>query len=384
LTNLNVRLLDENGFVRETVGSHTVPFGAPPESFLEADSMQEDTTSVWLVRDSANLDYLCHRADGIGLLLCGPFIGPGTRLRIPQAMPAGERSVWQEFIRTVPHKSREDVRAISALLRLSSRLDDAVSPASTELGENLIPAGDTDTPFGSDSLHSAIEQRYGLERRLRDGIARGEPDTVLHIIKSAAGWDVFRDRLPNDPIRLRKNLLIVMNTIGRLAAEKGGVHPVELHALSEKNAILIEGCQTTRDVDALVPRILLNYARAVRSISVASYSAPVHRAASYILHHLDGELYLDRLADIAGCSASYLSHRFHAETGQTVRAYIRTKRVDAARWFLKDEQIPITEVAFRVGFDDPNYFSKVFKAVMGVSATEYRRRQKTEHREGIP
>jgi transcriptional regulator GlxA family with amidase domain len=53
-------------------------------------------------------------------------------------------------------------------------------------------------------------------------------------------------------------------------------------------------------------------------------------------------------------------------------AYLRHRRVDAARLLLADVDLSIKEIAVRCGFDDPYHFSKVFHQIDGLSASDYR------------
>lgn len=58
-----------------------------------------------------------------------------------------------------------------------------------------------------------------------------------------------------------------------------------------------------------------------------------------------------------------------------IAEYIRTLRLQQAQTLLKESDIPITEIAASVGFDDYNYFRRVFKKETGCSAKKYRERK---------
>lgn len=78
------------------------------------------------------------------------------------------------------------------------------------------------------------------------------------------------------------------------------------------------------------------------------------------------------LARRANLSVSRLAHLFAAQTGGPLRAYIERTRMNAARELLEVTTLTVTEVAARVGYPDPLYFSRRFRAVTGLPPSRYR------------
>ena len=81
----------------------------------------------------------------------------------------------------------------------------------------------------------------------------------------------------------------------------------------------------------------------------------------------------DRLADELGMSRSLLVKKIKSETGQTTTQFIKDYRLNIAREMLShnDGTRNITEVAYRVGFNDPKYFTRCFSQKYGVSPSSY-------------
>lgn len=63
-------------------------------------------------------------------------------------------------------------------------------------------------------------------------------------------------------------------------------------------------------------------------------------------------------------------------TGKTPNEYIRTFRMTKAAELMKDDTLTIAEIAYKVGIDDPYYFSKTFKSYFGISPSQYRKGEK--------
>ena len=95
-------------------------------------------------------------------------------------------------------------------------------------------------------------------------------------------------------------------------------------------------------------------------------------AARYIREHIDGVLSLAEVAQVVAVSPAYLSQIFSQSVGGFVE-YINQQRIELACEYMRDPTMRVYEIALRVGFRDEKYFSKVFKRIVGMSPSEYRR-----------
>jgi two-component system, response regulator YesN len=73
-------------------------------------------------------------------------------------------------------------------------------------------------------------------------------------------------------------------------------------------------------------------------------------------------------------SPAYLCTYFKRETGKTINQYITEYRLKKSIEFLKDKRYMISEIAELVGYNDGNYFTRLFKKNFGISPSEYRER----------
>lgn len=102
----------------------------------------------------------------------------------------------------------------------------------------------------------------------------------------------------------------------------------------------------------------------------------VHSAQVYVETHLCvPELSVAEVARQFGCSADYLSHRYHSVTGMRLTAFITGQRMDLATRLLEEDAFNISEVARACGYEDPAYFSRVFRAQHGQSPRAWRMAQ---------
>lgn len=92
----------------------------------------------------------------------------------------------------------------------------------------------------------------------------------------------------------------------------------------------------------------------------------------YICNNLDKELSLDYLAQKFRINASYLSRVFREVTKQNISNYISVQKVARAKQLLAESSCRIGDIAERLGYQNQNYFAKVFRKIAGISPQEYR------------
>lgn len=93
-----------------------------------------------------------------------------------------------------------------------------------------------------------------------------------------------------------------------------------------------------------------------------------------IIHsqYTDRTLSLDSISSQLYLSAAYLCVRFKKAMDVSPVHYINQYRIKASLPFLKDESLKLDEIAQKVGIENGNYYSKVFKKYMGCSPAQYR------------
>ena len=96
-------------------------------------------------------------------------------------------------------------------------------------------------------------------------------------------------------------------------------------------------------------------------------------AVRFIETHLHEKISLDEMARLCGIGPSQFSRLFKREHGVNFQDYLARKRIDKARELLGNPNATIAEVAHTVGFSDPPYFARVFRSLVGVSPSTYRR-----------
>jgi two-component system response regulator YesN len=98
---------------------------------------------------------------------------------------------------------------------------------------------------------------------------------------------------------------------------------------------------------------------------------PLEIAVKYINERCTEGIQLIDAASAARVSPAYLSRLFSEHFKIGFIDYITERRIEKAEKLIRESRMNIKEIAFAVGYQDPNYFSKIFKKVMGVLPTRY-------------
>ena len=100
----------------------------------------------------------------------------------------------------------------------------------------------------------------------------------------------------------------------------------------------------------------------------------IAQAITHLETNLDRDTKLDDLAKIAGMSKRSFLRAFQAATNKSPIAYLIQLRVNRAASLLRRGNETITDIAFRVGFSDSNYFTRQFRKIFDTSPKAYRRK----------
>ena len=97
----------------------------------------------------------------------------------------------------------------------------------------------------------------------------------------------------------------------------------------------------------------------------------VERAKFVMAENIYGDINLNHIADILSVSTSHLNEVFKSYTSMTPYQYYIHIKILRAKELLDRGELSIKEVAFRLGFKDPYYFSRLFKSKTGISPSRW-------------
>lgn len=207
--------------------------------------------------------------------------------------------------------------------------------------------------------------------RLREG------DTLLLLVphnhrywlEDGGRWEFFWISMNGEEaLRIHRAILAVTGPVVRL-------HPKTIEHLADCSLRLITGAETPGRASAIA------YEAAMALYDDIFGSHPVlseeYRRMQHVIDHiianLEKPLPVEELARISGLSRAHFSRVFAASEGMPPAEFVLQKRLQrAVKLLTKTADLPVKEVAILSGFEDPNYFAKVFRRVFGASPTEFR------------
>jgi len=136
--------------------------------------------------------------------------------------------------------------------------------------------------------------------------------------------------------------------------------------------------QSIEMVQEVSDRLIDEYAALVQRMTTVGYSRHIQNAIHYLEAHLEEKIHLQDVADHVHISASHLSRQFRKETGLSMTAFINKRRVDRAKALLSENQESVTAIALSCGFENLNYFSKIFREQTGMTPLNYQKQHKIQ------
>ncbi len=125
-------------------------------------------------------------------------------------------------------------------------------------------------------------------------------------------------------------------------------------------------------IEAFVQARCTECALDVLQVSQRQGNPIIEKAQEYIKEHIAENLSLDDTAQAVNVSSFYLSKLFKEERGENYITFITDMRMQKARELLRNPRASIKEVSISVGYNDQNYFSRIFRSKFGMTPTEFR------------
>jgi YesN/AraC family two-component response regulator len=232
-------------------------------------------------------------------------------------------------------------------------------------------------------VEDETRQRVGITRLLKSL----EPDAK--IFEAANGLDAlcvcekeYPDLLITD---VKMPVMDGMTLIEKLAKRGKPIYTVIISAYEEfenaRRALRLNVKDyLTKPVSRQAVKALLENAKKESAAELSHLPAqrpgesePAQECLQYIIQHYDEDISLDELAARFNFNPSYLSVLIKQHTGMTFSKHITRLRVNRACELLANSGEHIQAVSEQVGYRDASYFIRVFKTMMGVSPSRYRR-----------
>ena len=285
----------------------------------------------------------------------------------------------EQFFKTLPLFENDDV-ILPILHSLAESIWGSTENYSFVKAANLLiplpdldpvaPAYEDNSPEDAQLTMKLLEERYDFEQQFMMAVANGQTNKAELLISTITALSF--EKRSTSSLRNAKNYLVILNTLLRISARNGAVHPIHIDIVSSKYAKMIESLQNEAAVYTLGKEMVHKYCLLVKNHSMKGYSLLIRKILTRIDVDLTADLSLKTQAELLNVNPSYLSTLFKKETGYTLTEYVNKKRIENAILLLNTTAMQIQEIAQYCGIPDVNYFTKIFKKQIGKTPKEYR------------
>lgn len=259
-------------------------------------------------------------------------------------------------------------RAAVSLLRIAGKEDLLGTLRQVRAEAGAITPGFGELP--QSASFAVIEERYDNERDFMDAVAEGSAEQALAALQRLSGMPQIQSYMTTPFLGAT-----ILRIMARVAAQRGGLPPVTIDAISQEYAQRLHRTGHSSDPRSSVgftAQMVMDFCHHVRRHRQRLYSPLVRQTTDEIDLHLSHQVSTPELAERFGVSTSTLARRFKTETGSTVAAYVAAQRAERAARLLATTGQSVRDIALFVGYEDSNYFVKVFRAAYGMTPTAYR------------
>ncbi len=226
----------------------------------------------------------------------------------------------------------------------------------------------------------ALSDRQGAALSVKPLDSLYKPPTLIHLFESNQ-WDAAEAKLHAIFGELRnlkltnEHLYEVFFTLSNSFVYIAHKHGQFLADIDEAVTDAMLGRQLIYSLDRLEEWTFLALHRlkdAILQDDQHTKSFIIKQVQEMVAEQLDQNVAVRTIAEQVYLHPVYLSKVYKAETGESLGDYIIRKRMEKAAFLLKGTNLKIYEITARIGYQNPQYFSKIFKKLFGLTPQEYR------------
>ncbi|WP_407309510.1 PocR ligand-binding domain-containing protein [Desulfosporosinus sp. SB140] len=207
------------------------------------------------------------------------------------------------------------------------------------------------------------------ENELRAMVRSGDNPAALKLLENLLTDFISENPEDIDLVKSRVSELVVI--ISRAAVEAGAM----LNTILQQNAQFYQDLQAITSQDELCSwskAMLDTFMNQVDDHKHQKNLQAVQKAAEYIRKNFRKKITIDDIAQEVYLSPCYVSRIFKQGLGCTIMEYLTQIRVEEAKTLLKNPKYNVMQVAEESGFEDPGYFTRVFKKLEGITPSRYK------------
>lgn len=197
---------------------------------------------------------------------------------------------------------------------------------------------------------------------------------VISFVCSSKNMNFFKDKIISVPKKLKKYISVIIEEYN-LTFNSMAVNDKKLEI--KENAV-IGGQQMIRTCLEQLLIMLIRNEEENRSSSAfhseeIPNDQPVARIIGIIEENIYGRISVEDICKKLNYSRTYLSKTFKAQTGNTILEYMLKRKIKEAKKMIREEKYNFTQISNLLCFDNPHYFTSVFKRITNMTPGDYKK-----------
>ncbi|MEX1307884.1 MAG: response regulator [Eubacteriales bacterium] len=200
------------------------------------------------------------------------------------------------------------------------------------------------------------EEAFLTEKNSLDELPHLEVENVDRFL-----FDIFNDAKHEDRMYRYHIIYTIVFQCNHIVSSLGGRAKDILPDISERDIVKMVGLEKEKLTEVL-KKALVRTIEYRRENSISKYSEVIWRAKNYIFdHYSDSGLTLNEVAQHVCLSPNHFSMVFSNETQTTFIEFLTKTRIENAKKLLRDTDLKLSVISNHVGYNEPQYFSYIFK-----------------------
>ncbi len=186
--------------------------------------------------------------------------------------------------------------------------------------------------------------------------------------------DTIFDRILNNRLGSKSTQMIcaeLINIVNKVAKETG-LEISQIYTNEEIPYNMMQKYETIVDIKQWITGLYDKLIAILRNLKVGNkHSEITRRAIEYVNKNYKKDISLSEIAEFTGVSNSYISRVFKEDCGMGFVEFLNRIRVENAKNLIENGKLKLKEIVVKVGFNNYNYFFRVFKDIEGMTPLEY-------------
>ncbi len=210
---------------------------------------------------------------------------------------------------------------------------------------------------------------FSKENKIITALNLGDTDNISDYVIDFINFYTKKNNA--SPEYLKRACLQLIYIILRKLAE----WDISLEIVESQEAMVsnrIKALNSCSELQEYLTKFFKGIAYHIKDNKHKSNRSTIENACYFIKKNYYKDISLIDIANYVNLTRTYFASLFKRETGRTVMGYLKEIRINKAKDLLQESNFKIYEVAEKVGYNNSNYFAKVFREHSGVSPNEYR------------